>query len=80
MIIVYFPVAHWIWGRGFLQKLGFVDFAEGTVVHIVAAFSGLAAILYLGKKQEHNKNNQATSKHGTGWYWNHLFNVWLVWI
>ena len=61
MIIVYFPVAHWIWGRGFLQKLGFVDFAGGTVVHIAAAFSGLAAILYLGKRQEHNKNNQAPS-------------------
>ena len=44
MILVYFPVAHWIWGGGFLQKLGFVDFAGGTVIHISSAFSGLAAI------------------------------------
>lgn len=40
------------------------DFAGGTVIHIAAAFSGLTAILYLGKRQEHNKNNQALSNMG----------------
>lgn len=58
MILVYFPVAHWIWGGGFLQKMGFVDFAGGTVIHVSAAFSGLAAILYLGKRAEHKKEKQ----------------------
>ncbi len=58
MILVYFPVAHWIWGGGFLEKMGFVDFAGGTVIHVSAAFTGLAAILYLGKRIEHNKNRQ----------------------
>ncbi|WP_297631986.1 ammonium transporter [uncultured Clostridium sp.] len=51
MILVYFPVAHWIWGGGFLAKMGFVDFAGGTVIHATAGFSGLAAILVLGKRK-----------------------------
>ncbi|MGL5649585.1 MAG: ammonium transporter [Clostridium sp.] len=52
MILVYFPVAHWIWGGGFLEKMGFVDFAGGTVIHATAGFSGLAAILVLGKRKD----------------------------
>lgn len=51
MILVYFPVAHWIWGGGFLAKMGFVDFAGGTVIHATAGFSGLAAVLVLGKRK-----------------------------
>ncbi|WP_297597710.1 ammonium transporter [uncultured Cetobacterium sp.] len=51
MIVVYFPVAHWIWGDGFLAKMGFVDFAGGTVIHVSAAFSGLGALWVLGKRK-----------------------------
>nr|WP_040413605.1 ammonium transporter [Clostridium thermobutyricum] len=51
MILVYFPVAHWVWGGGFLAKMGFVDFAGGTVIHATAGFSGLAAIFILGKRK-----------------------------
>lgn len=51
MFLVYFPVAHWIWGGGFLAKIGFVDFAGGTVIHISAAFSGLSALWVLGKRK-----------------------------
>ncbi|MGL5649195.1 MAG: ammonium transporter [Clostridium sp.] len=50
MIIVYFPIAHWIWGGGFLAKMGFVDFAGGTVIHVSSGFSGLAAIYVLGRR------------------------------
>ena len=50
MLFIYFPVAHWVWGGGFLSKMGFVDYAGGSVIHITAAFSGLAAIIYLGKR------------------------------
>ncbi|MFM9745981.1 ammonia channel protein, partial [Streptomyces brasiliscabiei] len=32
-LLVYIPVCHWVWGGGFLQKIGFVDFARGTVIH-----------------------------------------------
>ena len=38
--------------------MGFVDFAGGTVIHVSAAFSGLADILYFGKRAEHNKEQQ----------------------
>ncbi|MGL4848183.1 MAG: ammonium transporter [Clostridium sp.] len=52
MILVYFPVAHWVWGGGFLAKMGFVDFAGGTVIHATAGFSGLAAIWVLGRRKD----------------------------
>lgn len=51
MVLVYFPVAHWVWGNGFLAKMGFVDFAGGTVIHVASAFSGLAALWVLGRRE-----------------------------
>lgn len=50
MIFVYFPVAHWIWGGGFLAKLGFVDYAGGTVIHITAGFAGLVGVWFFGPR------------------------------
>ncbi|MEG0993176.1 MAG: ammonium transporter [Bacteroidales bacterium] len=57
IILIYFPVAHWVWGGGFLHKIGFVDYAGGTVIHVSAAFGALAAILYLGKRAVIPKRN-----------------------
>lgn len=57
MAVVYFPVAHWIWGGGFLSQMGFVDYAGGTVIHVTAGFSSLAAILVLGNRLEKPKRN-----------------------
>ncbi|GAA3444821.1 ammonium transporter [Planomonospora venezuelensis] len=48
--IVYFPVAHWVWGGGWLTQLGIEDFAGGTVVHINAGAAALALALVLGKR------------------------------
>ena len=48
--VVYLPVAHWIWGGGWLAKLGALDFAGGAVVHITAGVSVLAASVVLGKR------------------------------
>ena len=48
---VYAPIAHWVWGGGFLSKLGVLDFAGGTVVHINAGISGLVFALILGKRK-----------------------------
>jgi len=49
--LVYDPVCHWVWGNGgFLKKLGALDFAGGTVVHINAGLSALAAALVLGRR------------------------------
>lgn len=51
MILIYFPVAHWIWGGGFLGQMGFVDYAGGTVIHATAGFSALIGVLYFGKRK-----------------------------
>lgn len=73
-ILIYIPLAHWIWGGGFLQKLGVVDFAGGTVVHISAGFAALASVFIVGKRkllpaektQPHNITYVAL---GTGLLW-----------
>jgi Amt family ammonium transporter len=54
-ILVYAPVAHWVWGGGFLgaNGVGALDFAGGTVVHVNAGAAALAAILYLGPRRGH---------------------------
>ncbi len=52
MTVVYVPVAHWVWGGGFLAKLGALDFAGGTVVHINAGIAALVGALVLGKRRE----------------------------
>jgi Amt family ammonium transporter len=53
-LLVYAPVAHWVWGvGGFLRKSGALDFAGGTVVHINAGVAALAAALVLGKRHGH---------------------------
>ena len=48
---VYDPVAHWVWGGGWLGKLGALDFAGGTVVHITSGVSALVAALVLGRRK-----------------------------
>ena len=52
-ILVYSPLAHWVWGGGFLGigHLGALDFAGGTVVHINAGVAALASAIYLGKRR-----------------------------
>lgn len=49
-VLVYIPVAHWVWAGGWLAQLGALDFAGGTVVHITAGVSVLAAAIVLGKR------------------------------
>src|SRR5208283_3370658 len=51
LTVVYLPVAHWVWGGGFLAKLGALDFAGGTVVHINAGVAALVGALVLGKRR-----------------------------
>ncbi len=51
MTLVYIPVAHWVWGGGFLSKMGALDFAGGTVVHINAGAAALVGALILGKRK-----------------------------
>jgi Amt family ammonium transporter len=49
--LVYAPVCHWVWGGGWLDGFGILDFAGGTVVHINAGIAGLVAALVLGKRR-----------------------------
>ncbi|MGE3476872.1 MAG: ammonium transporter [Rhodospirillaceae bacterium] len=49
-LLVYVPIAHWVWGGGFLGAAGVLDYAGGTVVHINAGVAGLVAALMLGKR------------------------------
>lgn len=55
IIAVYSPVAHWVWGGGFLSKDGVLDFAGGTVVHINAGIAALVMTIMLGKRADFGK-------------------------
>jgi Amt family ammonium transporter len=54
-IVVYAPLAHWVWGGGFLASLGALDFAGGTVVHVNAATAALVAALALGPRKDYGR-------------------------
>jgi Amt family ammonium transporter len=58
-IVVYAPITHWVWGGGFLGKLGVLDFAGGTVVHINSGIAGLVAAIVLGKRYGYKTENMA---------------------
>ena len=51
LLLVYSPVAHWVWGDGWLAKMGLMDFAGGTVVHLNAGMAALVAALVLGRRR-----------------------------
>jgi ammonium transporter, Amt family len=51
VILVYIPVAHWVWGGGWLGAMGFRDFAGGAVVHVNAGVAALVAAVMLGKRE-----------------------------
>src|SRR3954447_16623359 len=54
-LFVYAPVAHWVWGGGFLAKMGALDFAGGTVVHVNAAAAALVAAIVIGPRRDFKK-------------------------
>ena len=51
LLVVYCPIAHWVWGDGWLQKRGLMDFAGGTVVHLNAGVAALVCALALGRRR-----------------------------
>ncbi|WP_430691516.1 ammonium transporter [Mesorhizobium vachelliae] len=59
LVFVYAPIAHWVWGGGFLGSAGVLDFAGGTVVHINAGVAGLVCALVLGKREGYGTTNMA---------------------
>lgn len=71
LTLVYVPIAHWVWGNGFLAKLGALDFAGGTVVHINAGIAALVGALVLGKRKDKTliPNNLTMVVTGAGLLW-----------
>jgi Amt family ammonium transporter len=74
LFLVYVPVAHWVWGGGFLMQFGTVDFAGGLVVHLNAGIAGLVAALVLGRRHGYGSENFAPhdlslAVIGTGLLW-----------
>jgi Amt family ammonium transporter len=72
--LVYDPVAHWVWGGGWLASLGALDFAGGTVVHITSGVSALAAAIIIGRRRGHgaepmHPNNLPMTVLGAGLLW-----------
>jgi Amt family ammonium transporter len=59
LIFVYCPIAHWVWGGGWLGQLGALDYAGGTVVHLNAGTAGLITCLVLGKRTGYGTENMA---------------------
>jgi len=73
-LLVYSPLAHWVWGGGWLQQMGALDFAGGTVVHIASAAAALAAAIILGKRkgygtEELHPHNLTLTLLGAGILW-----------
>jgi len=74
LLLVYVPLAHWVWGGGFLQTAGLMDFAGGTVVHLNAGVAGLVAAYVLGARRGYGTENLAPydlslAVIGTGLLW-----------
>src|SRR5262245_32525948 len=59
LLFVYVPIAHCVWGGGFLASAGVLDFAGGTVVHLNAGIAGLVAAYVLGKRHGYGTDNFA---------------------
>jgi Amt family ammonium transporter len=73
-VIVYAPLAHWVWGNGWLAKMGAWDFAGGTVVHVNAGIAALVAALVVGKRSDFGSasilpHNVPTVLLGAGLLW-----------
>jgi Amt family ammonium transporter len=74
LLFVYVPLAHWVWGGGFLATAGLLDFAGGTVVHLNAGVAGLVAAYVIGKRYGYGTDNFAPhdlslAVIGTGLLW-----------
>jgi Amt family ammonium transporter len=74
LLLVYVPIAHWIWGGGFLGQYGVVDFAGGLVVHVNAGVAGVVAAIVVGARRGYGHDNLAPfdlslAVIGTGLLW-----------
>ncbi len=78
VIIAYFPMAHWVWGGGFLQQMGAIDFAGGTVVHINAGISALVMAVLIGQRETYQAGHPILPHNITFVFMGTSF-LWLGW-
>ena len=74
LVVVYAPVTHWVWGGGWLQDMGLLDYAGGTVVHVNAGVAALVAAMVLGPRKGFGKtpmppHNLTMTVAGAGMLW-----------
>ena len=74
LLVVYLPVAHWVWGGGWLAQMGFLDFAGGTVVHITAGVGAIVTAMVIGNRKGFPKtammpHNMTMTVTGAGMLW-----------
>lgn len=77
LMLVYVPVAHWVWGGGWLAEMGFMDFAGGAVVHINAGIAALVAALMIGNRRGFPKTPMAP--HNLPWTVAGACMLWVGW-
>lgn len=77
-IFVYLPMAHWVWGGGFLMEMGAIDFAGGTVVHINAGISALVMALLVGRRNDYRPGKPITP-HNIPFVFMGTALLWLGW-
>ncbi|HXV75393.1 MAG TPA: ammonium transporter [Candidatus Polarisedimenticolaceae bacterium] len=77
-LVVYAPVCHWVWGGGWLARLGALDFAGGTVVHVNAGAAAVVAALLLGTRKDYGK--QALLPHNVPFALLGSALLWFGWI
>jgi Amt family ammonium transporter len=78
-IIVYNPMAHWVWGGGWMQQMGALDFAGGTVVHINAGISALVMCVLIGKRKGYRTIGQPVTPHNIPFVVLGTALLWLGW-
>lgn len=74
LLFVYAPITHWVWGGGWLQQMGLLDFAGGIVVHITAGVAALVAAIMIGPRKNFGKSatpphNMTMTITGAGMLW-----------
>lgn len=77
-VFVYMPMAHWVWGGGFLMEMGAIDFAGGTVVHINAGVSALVMALLVGRRNDYRPGKPITP-HNIPFVFIETALLWLGW-
>lgn len=78
-IVVYNPMAHWVWGGGWLQQIGAIDFAGGTVVHINAGISALVLAIMIGRRKGYRTIGHPFTPHNVTFVFIGTALLWLGW-